>query len=175
MTIVWRRPARYVLLLAMFLPACLLSQRATTGQGVAAPTPVIVVLYTPIEADLLAAYHRDPVNTKVQTWAQYWGWVQTFYRGNILSEGWTKFSQVTLDAFKSEAERLPVKKTLNDLGKLISQEWAKDGGIRKINTTDLRRWYETISTARRDDDRSGRHLINVLKSIRDQVEKIKGP
>jgi hypothetical protein len=174
MTIGWLRPARYVLLFAMFLPACLFSQRATTGQDVAAPTQVIVVLYTPIEADVLSAYHSDPANKKVQTWEQYWGWVQTFYRGNILSEGWTKFSQVTLDAVKSEAERLPVKKTLNELGKIISQEWAKDASVRKINTTDLRRWNETISAARRVDGGSGQHLMSVMKSIRDELRQHKG-
>ena len=82
-------------------------------------------LYTPTEAEIRAEYQRDRSNQKLQTWKEYWGWVQGFYQGNLLADGWTKYSQSTLDVVKAKDARTGILKKLNHLGKLISREWAK--------------------------------------------------
>jgi hypothetical protein len=168
------RSTYFGLLVATVLLVSPLAHKNTTGQDVGRPTQVVASVYTPVEAELLAEYNRDGSNKKVQTWRQYWDWVQTFYRGNILSEGWIKFSQVTLDVVKAEAERGRVLEHLNELGKLISREWAKDASVRKISTADLRRWYNAISAARGADDGTGQHILKILKVIQKKAESLKG-
>ena len=112
------------------------------------------------------------LNQKLQTWKEYWGWVQGFYQGNLLADGWTKYSQATLKVVKAEDARPTLLKKLNRLGKLISHEWAKHDSVRKITTTDLKhrtmasprlvakttaratgsRWQSTRSTSRPGDN-----------------------
>jgi hypothetical protein len=127
-------------------------------------------LYTPVEAEVRAEYQRDLSNQKLQTWREYWGWVQDFYRGNLLADGWTKYSETTLNVVKAEAARRTVITKLNRLGKVISQEWAKDGKLRRINTTDLRRWNDAIAEARRSDDGTGRGITKAIDAIYNQAE-----
>jgi hypothetical protein len=165
---------RHFVILAAIVSISPLWAGATTAQDDTVPTQVVSALYRPVEAEVLAEYHRDRANKKLQTWRQYWDWVQTFYNGNILSEGWTRFSQVTLGAVKSDSSRHAVVKNLNELGKLISREWAKDASVRKITTTDLRRWNDSIIAARRGDDGSGERILDTLKLVRENVEKLKG-
>ena len=128
-------------------------------------------LYTPIEDEIRAEYQRDLSNQKLQTWREYWGWVQDFYKGNLLADGWTKYSKATLDVVKAEADRRAVLTKINRLGKVISQEWAKDGKVRRITTTDLKRWNDAIGEARRSDDGTGRGITRAIDAIHEQAEK----
>ena len=59
----------------------------------------------------------------------------------------------------------------NELGKILSREWAKDYAIRKITTADLRRWHETMTEAVRTDDGSGEKIKKSLGQVREQAEK----
>jgi hypothetical protein len=127
-------------------------------------------LHTPVEEEVRAEYQRDQSNQKVQTWREYWGWVQDFYKGNLLADGWTKYSETTLNVVKAEAARRTVLTKLNRLGKVISQEWAKDGKLRRINTMDLRRWNDTIAEARRSDDGTGQGITKAIDAIYQQAE-----
>ena len=106
----------------------------------------------------------------MQSWVQYRGWVQTFYKGNLMSDGWTKFGQVTVSALKSTAARQGVIAQINDLGRIISREWAKDSSVRKISTADLRRWNDVIATARQSDDGSGQRIIEALRAVQRTAE-----
>jgi hypothetical protein len=174
MTIVRLKPSFVWLFLATIALPFLPPHNLASGDGAVVPIRTATGLHAPTDAEFLAEYNRDRSNQKVQTWRQYWGWVQTFYKGNMLSEGWTKFSQVTLDTVKLESGRRAVVKHLNELGKIISQEWAKDTSVRKITTADLRRWNEAISEARRGDDGGGQRILIVLKSIREKAEALSG-
>ena len=64
--------------------------------------------------------------------------VQTFYKGNLMSEGWSKFGEVTVNTVTSADARCVVIGQINELGRIISCEWAKDASTRKITTSDLR-------------------------------------
>jgi hypothetical protein len=125
----------------------------------------------PTEAEIRAEYQRDRSNQKLQSWKEYRGWVQGFYQGNLLADGWTKYSQSTLDDVKAKDARPGLLKKLNRLGKLISHEWAKHDSVRKITTTDLRRWHDAITEARRNDDGTGQGIQSALDKIHEQAEK----
>ena len=174
MRIGWPRAACLLPVVGLLLLVCPAFHTATLGQDHAVPTQVVGALYAPIEAELLAEYNRDHANKKVQTWRQYWDWVQTFYKGNILSAGWNDFCKATLDVVKSEKNHPKVLARLNALGKIISQEWAKDSSVGKITTADLRRWNEAIVAARRDDGGSGEHLLSVIETIGEKAKRLKG-
>jgi len=155
---------------AMSLLLCTPAQRAVAGEDTTMPARIAGVLDVPDDAELLAAYKGDCSNQKVQSWVQYRGWVQTFYKGNLMSDGWTKFGQVTVSALKSAAARQTVIAQINDLGRIISREWAKDSSVRKITTADLRRWNDVIVTARQSDDGSGQRIIEALRAVRRMAE-----
>jgi hypothetical protein len=169
------KPRLEYLLVALLGCVCLSGHDATTAKDAAAEPPQPkAVLYAPVEADLQAEYDRDQLNKKVQSWKQYWEWVQTFYKGNFLSEGWTRFCEVTLAVVKSEPERDKVLRRLNEVGKLISREWAKDGSVGRITIADLRRWNDKLALARRSDDGSGQRILANLELVREDLTKLKG-
>ena len=156
--------------LAVLLLLCTSAHQAVAGEVTAMPTQIISVLDVPDDAELFAAYNGDRSNQKVQTWGQYRGWVQTFYKGNLMSEGWTKFGQVTVSAVKSASARRAVIARINELGRVISRDWAKDSSVRKITTADLRRWNDLMATARQRDDGSGQRIIEALSAVRRMAE-----
>jgi hypothetical protein len=131
----------------------------------------VLALYTPAQKDFRREYQRDMANGKLQTWDQYWEWVQTFYAGNLLSDGWTKRGDQSLAAVKSRENRQGLIDRYNSLGKIVSREWAKDYSVRKISTADLRRWHQAMADAVRTDDGSGERIKKALDSIRVQAEK----
>jgi hypothetical protein len=107
----------------------------------------------------------------VQTWDQYWGWVQAFYAGNLISDGWTKHGERSLAAIKSGENRQDLIEQYNELGKIVSREWAKDYAIRKITSADLRRWHGAVTEAVRMDEGRGEKIKKALDTIREQAEK----
>jgi hypothetical protein len=145
--------------------------RAEVAAPVPAKAEVVESLYTPSEAEVRAEYQRDPANQKLQTWREYWGWVQSFYKGNLMAAGWTKYSQTTLEDVKADDARPLLLKKINRLGKLIAQEWAKHDSVRKINTTDLKRWNDAITDARRKDDGTGQGILSAIDRICVQAER----
>ena len=155
----------------IFLITCSFGQFWTVSAVEPGETEVSEDLCTATEAEIRAEYQRDHLNQKLQTWKEYWGWVQGFYKGNFLADGWTKYSQTTLDVVKSKDARPGIVKKLNRLGKLISREWAKHDSVRKITTTDLRRWHDAITEARRNDDGTGQGIQSALDKINDLAEK----
>jgi hypothetical protein len=156
--------------LAVLLTLCPPALEAVAGQDTAVPARNTSVFDVPNDAELFAAYQSDHSNQKVQSWGQYRGWVQTFYKGNLMSDGWTKFSEVTVSKVKSAEPRQAVTTHVNELGRIISLEWAKDSSVRKITTADLRSWNEAMATARQSDDGSGQQIIGVLRAVRRMAE-----
>jgi hypothetical protein len=131
----------------------------------------MTVLYTPAKEDFLPEYKRDLANNKRQSWGEYWRWIQDFYKGNLLADGWTRISERMLAAVKSRENRQALTHEFNTLGRLLSREWAKDGVVRRITTTDLRRWNATMTEAVRTDDGRGELIKKALAQVREQAEK----
>jgi hypothetical protein len=155
---------------AVVLSLCTPALEAVAGEDTAVPARNTAVLDVPNDAELFAAYQSDRSNQKVQSWGQYRGWVQTFYKGNLLSEGWSKFGEVTVSKVKSAEARQAVIAQINELGTLIGLEWSKDSTVRTITTADLRRWNEVMATARQSDDGSGQQIIDALTAVRRMAE-----
>ena len=57
--------------------------------------------YIPNAEDFRPEYERDRANQKVQTWKEYWGWITSFYNGNIFSPGWSRGARATVDVVES--------------------------------------------------------------------------
>lgn len=141
--------------------------------GATAPVPSKAVdWYAPGEADFRPEYERDEANRKVQTWDQYWGWVVSMYSGNSLSAGWTELAKGSVAAVTVIHKRHKLVETLNELGKHICKEWAKDNKVRKITTSDLRRWHTMLATARCGEDGSGECLTAAIHKIRTEVTNL---
>jgi hypothetical protein len=171
MRIVPPKPTRQKIALATVFFACLPAHEKPHCQAADSLATAEEVLYSPIETDFRAEYRRDLKNQKVQEWAQYWGWVRKFYEGNLLSDGWTKHSEQTLATVSSDVELRKVLSRINDLGKLISREWAKDDRVRKINTIDLLRWSTVLRAARARDSGSELQIEQALKTVRAEAER----
>ena len=108
-------PLTAFVLLALLLP----------GRAFADP-----VLYEPKQADFPCA--QDPAYGKGDCNA-YFHWIQTFYRGNVLTKGWTQYATQLLSRVAENARpRLAAK--LNVLGQTIAAEWAKENAYRRIYT-----------------------------------------
>jgi hypothetical protein len=152
--------------LVVVLSLCTPALEADDDENTVVPARNSTVLDVPRDAELLVAYNRDLANRKVQSWGQYRGWVQTFYEGNLMSAGWCKFAEMTVAKMKSAAGRQAVLAQLNELGKIIGLEWAKDSSVRKITTSDLRRWNDVMVAARQSDDGSGQRTIDALTAVR---------
>jgi len=131
----------------------------------------VMTLYAPAKGDFLPEYERDRANGKVQTWDQYWGWVQAFYAGNLIADGWTKHGEQSLAMIKSSENRQDLIERYNELGKIVGRQWAKDYAVRRITTADLRRWHEAVAEAVRTDDGSGEKIKKALDKVREQAEK----
>ena len=156
---------------AVLLSLGALAPEAVADENTALHSRHTTVVDVPDDAELFAAYQSDRSNQKVQSWGQYRGWVQTFYKGNLMSEGWSKFGEVTLSTVRSAAARQAVIAQINDVGRIISLEWAKDSSVRRITTADLRRWNEVMAAARQSDDGSGRQIIDALRAVRRMAER----
>ena len=156
--------------LAILLSICTPAVEAVAGADTAVSDQSTAVLDLPGDAELLAAYQGDRSNQKVQTWKQYRGWVKTFYQGNLMSDGWNKFGEVTAGTVKSAEARQAVAARITELGRIIGLEWAKDSSAQKITTSDLRRWNDFIARARQSDDGSGRQIIAALEAVRSMAK-----
>ncbi|HKI21559.1 MAG TPA: hypothetical protein VKA15_26935 [Isosphaeraceae bacterium] len=130
--------------------------------------------YAPTEDDYRPEYDRDRVNQRVQTWNQYWGWVTSFYNGNAFSAGWSRQAKASVGVVKSATKQKELTELLNDLGKRISMEWAKDNGVRKISTADLNRWNSVIIRAQRAEKGTGDRLQAALLQVRAEVTRKMG-
>ncbi|WP_165071430.1 hypothetical protein [Paludisphaera rhizosphaerae] len=146
--------------------ATLISVSLAATNAVAGGSP----LAAPDDAELFAAYRSDGSNQKAQTWDDYRSWVHTFYKGNFMSAGWSRFGEATLSPVKAPEARQAVAGELTELGRIIGLEWAKDASVRKIDTTDLRRWNDQIAAARKIDDGSGKATLEALRAVRKLAE-----
>jgi hypothetical protein len=126
--------------------------------------------YSPREADFRPEYERDLANQAKETRPEYWSWIKAFYQGNLLSQGWTAQGKATLSGVRSEKTRGELRAELNELGRRIAAEWAKDNAVRKIDTAALRELGGRITKATRGDDGSGQTIQEELKAIRAEVD-----
>lgn len=116
-----------------------------------------------------AAYDADAANRAKQSWDEYKGWVQKFYEGQRFPPipGWSKKQD---ELSRTHAGRPEVRAQLDNTGKLLAGEWAKDNGVRKVSTSDLQSWSKRFEAASKDADA----LLAALREVEQQVRSRTG-
>jgi hypothetical protein len=129
----------------------------------------------PAQKDYREEYDRDATNQQKQTWDQYWGWVKSFHEGSFFVSGWTDRAKDLVVGVKQGPERKKLVKEINEFGKDICKEWAKDSSVCKVGTADLTRWGKVIEKAKKDDTGDGEELAKAIASIRAEYKKKVNP
>lgn len=104
----------------------------------------------------------------MQTEAEHEEWVRKFYKGSWVVDGWNdRVKELTSGLDASDATE--VKAGLDELGILISHEWAKDNDVRKINTDHLKAWGARL----KDEKAKGTsHLQAAIKTIAEEARAL---
>lgn len=128
------------------------------------------VLYAPEAKDFRAAYDADQSNKSRQSWDAYYGWVETFYRGNLFAAGWTSQAR-RLAAHVDDREVWDgIVVRLNALGRQIAQEWSKDNAIRRISSADLAAFGRQLERAAKIDNGTGSAIGKAIGEIAEVVK-----
>ena len=122
---------------------CLLSVTACVSLQPGQPWPENI----PDRKVFQRVYSADKPNSRVQTEAEYLAWVTNFYLGTSLIP--ISWNQIEADVLLMvvESERNHIGEQLNQLGLLISQDWSKDNGIRKVSSSMLSLWLGVMQVA----------------------------
>lgn len=131
--------------------------------------------YAPREDDFRQEYERDPANRDRQSWSKYWSYIRAFYEGNFVFSGWTKQVRAVIELVKSEKMRSELRAALNDLGRRIAAEWAKDNAVRTIDTAALRDFGNRLVRARESEDGSGAVARAEIEAVRAEVNSRLSP
>ncbi len=99
---------------------------------------------SPLPPYFAARYAADRANAARQTEADYLAYVRQFYRGTGWIQGWS-----SLDAELVKAEP-GLAEDLADMARVIAAEWAKDNGVRRIDSACLQVWAAALQAARRE-------------------------
>lgn len=123
--------------------------------------------------EAVASIHAFPVITEHPDHSQELSereraWLETFYKGNMLADGWERITEEILS--KTPREMLEEqKKVLEILGEKIGREWCRDNQVRRIDTRMLRQWGEKLKQAAEKDPR---RLVEVIRKIDQKVDEI---
>ncbi len=104
----------------------------------------------PPRAHYARLYEGDEANQRVQTKAEYYRWIVRFYEGwPMFPTGWRDTETQLLEGVDEEHYAIITAK-LSYLGHLISGEWAKDNGVRRIHSSTLMVWGALLRDAHED-------------------------
>lgn len=117
-------------------------------------------------------YEADAENRARQTWKDYQDWVGTFYEGKRFPPvpGWRSREAEILGRLP-EAARGEVRPKLEDVGRLLASEWAKDNRVRKVSTADLQAWGRAFSDAARDPVNLASALSRVEADLQRRLQR----
>jgi hypothetical protein len=91
-----------------------------------------------------------------------------FFNGVFWIKGWNARVKEILQAVPDE-EKVEMKKLLDELGEKIGREWARDTGIRKIDSDMLKKWGSQLKEAVAVGPA---HLVKQLKELEHNMTKI---
>jgi len=93
---------------------------------------------------------------------------QKFLNGVFWIKGWNVRVKEILQAVPDE-DKVEMKRLLSELGEKIGREWAKESGIRKINTDMLKKWGNELQEAVAINPAQ---LVKQLKMLERKVNEI---
>ena len=133
--------------------------------------------YRPSPTDFRPAYERDAANRRAESWegrGGYWNWVQVFYAGyskrvfgvTLFHEpGWTARGQALEARLAPGPAREALRAALNQLGRVVAGEWAKDDAHSRIGDGDLSRWGLRLRRAAAADPGDGRAIWPAVRAV----------
>jgi hypothetical protein len=90
-------------------------------------------------------YASDPENQAVQSREEYFKWVVRFYRGwKLYQDGWDATTRDLLHGIEDGASRERMRRKMARLGRIVSGEWAKSAGNRRIRSRELSVWGQAL-------------------------------
>lgn len=95
-------------------------------------------------------------------------WFKKFQEGTFLVKGWKSRIKETLKPFSSP-EKEKLQQQLEKLGERIGREWSKNNAIRRIDTTMLQKWGDTLLAAK---DRGSNVLVSEIERLNSEVDKL---
>ena len=95
-------------------------------------------------------------------------WYKKFYEGTFFVKGWKARMNEILRGLPP-GERGNMSNLLEDLGKKIAMEWARENDVRKIDTFQLQKWGRDLQNARREGPKA---LADQIRRLNDEVEKM---
>ena len=94
-------------------------------------------------------------------------WYKKFMDGTFVVKGWKSRQKELLEDLEG-SKREDMASLLNDLGKKIGREWAKDNDVRRIDTPMLQHWGDKLVTAKKQGPDT---LAKEVKNIESEVDK----
>jgi len=121
----------------------------------------------PDRAFFEAAYSADAANQLLQTREEYLGWIKSFYRGTVLyPTGWFDVQERVLATSAPENVDVLVPQ-IEELGRLIAAEWAKENSARAIDNRLLALWGATLQSAT-----PGEQRLEVFNLVGNDVRRL---
>jgi len=152
--------ARRNLRLLLLSCAALLAACASTG-------PIEWPAELPEREFFESAYKADRANQPLQTRREYLGWIKSFYTGTaIYPTGWFDVQERVLATAAPENVN-SLEPRIQELGKLIAAEWAKENSGRAIDNRLLALWGSTLQAAT-----PGEQRLEVFEFVFNDVRRL---
>ena len=95
-------------------------------------------------------------------------WFEKFYDGTVFVQGWKYHMNDMLKMVPADKKEM-IRGLLDDFGKKIGYEWAKDNNVRKIDTAMLQKWGDDLRTA---GDKGLEALIEKISLLDSEADSI---
>ncbi len=94
-------------------------------------------------------------------------WYKKFYEGTFLVQGWKSRIKEILKGLSTE-DKKEMGELLENLGKKIGMEWARDNDVRKINTSQLQQWGKDLQKAGKTGSAA---LAKQIRQLDEEVDR----
>lgn len=121
----------------------------------------------PDRAFFEAVYSADAANQLLQTREEYLGWIKSFYTGTLLyPTGWFDVQERVL-ATSAPENVDALGPQIEEMGRLIAAEWAKENSARAIDNRLLALWGATLQSAT-----PGEQRLEVFSLVSSDVRRL---
>ena len=121
----------------------------------------------PDRAFFEAVYSADAANQLLQTREEYLGWIKSFYTGTLLyPTGWFDVQERVL-ATSAPENVDALGPQIEEIGRLIAAEWAKENSARAIDNRLLALWGATLQSAT-----PGEQRLEVFSLVSSDVRRL---
>ncbi|PPD30790.1 MAG: hypothetical protein CTY19_15310 [Methylomonas sp.] len=113
-------------------------------------------------------YDQDRHNAQLQSQEQYLTWVQRFYQGwELYPTGWNSISRDLTAKIADPALKNTIQTKLQQLGRVIAAEWAKDNAVRRITTRHVAIWGNALQKSAERAE-----IPEILDRVTDDVDNL---